>query len=116
MKLEVGKRYLKRNGEPTGILFGSNEACYPFSDTYRLWTADGFYWTTKKESPDDIVAEYQDPERALDEMRFWAALRIFSVFCGNKLYIEDDYSELRRIAIREANALISELRRKNEDN
>ncbi len=65
MKLEIGKKYIKRNGEILGPLV-ANDNCntragYPFKDergySYR---ADGVLYSVAG-SPEDIVAEYVEP-------------------------------------------------------
>lgn len=63
IQLEVGKRYVLRNGVVTGELsYCYDDSAYPFRsyDIDRCWTTTGREWYTV-ESPFDIVAEYQEP-------------------------------------------------------
>lgn len=67
IKLEVGKRYVMRNGEIIGPL-RENEYnwFYPFTDEDESWQEDGICrythtsWERCEPSPYDIVAEYKE--------------------------------------------------------
>lgn len=60
IKLEVGKRYVMRNGDVTGPLEISNNPTYPYQDrkTGRVWTVYGDYLGKPISSDLDIVSEY----------------------------------------------------------
>lgn len=72
MKLEVGKRYVLRNGIVTGPLKhdGQDEISFPFYDPNRrkittdnYWRKDGSFSTSREpDSVFDIVSEYVEPE------------------------------------------------------
>lgn len=62
MKLEVGKRYVQRDGTVTGELVESGSPHYPFKcqELDRAWEKDGT-WLEGFVSLQDIVAEYKEP-------------------------------------------------------
>lgn len=69
MKLELGKRYVMRNGEVTeGLLHNVNSKSYPFWCQFVdcSWTTEGVEWLGVK-GPFDIVAEYKEPEANSEE-------------------------------------------------
>lgn len=61
LRLEVGKRYVQRNGRVTDPLRACLSGRYPFSDGYNSWTGEGGYCILVTNSPLDIVAEYDEP-------------------------------------------------------
>lgn len=70
MKLEVGKKYVLRNGEVVGPLEDDGEnVTYRFLDPSRdrmdtdsnRWLPDGVFLMRDEESPLDIVSEYTEP-------------------------------------------------------
>lgn len=62
MKLEVGKRYVMRNGYITNAMQETGEENYAFKDGTLSWKASGEYSTTGAVSHLDIVAEYVEPQ------------------------------------------------------
>lgn len=62
IELEVGKRYVMRNGEVTGELEEQDNPSYPFTDGDLSWTWDGGYWTWDdgEDSVYDIIAKYKE--------------------------------------------------------
>jgi len=64
MILQVGKRYVTRDGNKTGPLRARWSIDYPFEATLedefesRSWTRDGKFYPYAKDSPFDLVAEY----------------------------------------------------------
>lgn len=63
MKLEVGKRYVLRNGEVTGYLHECRDTLQWMTDQYKSWLTNGGHYNLGKEaSAFDIVAEYVEPE------------------------------------------------------
>lgn len=75
MRIEVGKRYLTRNGRETGIIvFETCSFGYSFKDPTRVdcegkkqsWNQDGFAISHRIETENDIISELsntvnQDP-------------------------------------------------------
>lgn len=63
MKVEVGKRYVRRDGSISGVM----EDCdghdgYPFADQYESYTAGGKYYAdSTKDHEFDLVSEYVEP-------------------------------------------------------
>lgn len=64
MKLELGKRYVRRDGQLTGILEHTNNSFgqYHFTDpeTHLIYTEDGAYCKDFKR-PDDLMWEFVEP-------------------------------------------------------
>lgn len=57
LQLEVGKRYMRRNGKLSGILSDNDQSVFPFSDEMDSYTEFGrCYWTTESEF--DLISEY----------------------------------------------------------
>lgn len=63
IQLEVGKRYVQRDGTVTGGLVENGNSYYPFRCHVleRIWEADGT-WMRGARNQRDIVAEYQEPQ------------------------------------------------------
>lgn len=59
MKLEVGKRYVRKDGKITALLTESSSSVYPFIDeeNFDLYTREGFYRVDRR-TDKDLVAEY----------------------------------------------------------
>lgn len=68
MKLEVGKRYVTRNGQVTGPVRASGGSLYPFEVDLgcvegELYTDEGFYYWDDKGHDIDLVSEYiEEPQ------------------------------------------------------
>lgn len=62
MKLEVGKRYVMRNGEVTGALECCENLSGWFKDSRNTWREDGLWSSADVTGAYDIVAEYVEPE------------------------------------------------------
>ena len=62
MKIEAGKRYVRRDGLISGGIRSHECAKYPFEDSVSLTTyrSDG-RWSDKWESPCDLISEYIEP-------------------------------------------------------
>ena len=61
MKLEVGKKYLNREGRVIEIIdFSPTSLHYKYSDGIDTFTEDGFQWRDKRHSPNDLVSEYTE--------------------------------------------------------
>jgi uncharacterized beta-barrel protein YwiB (DUF1934 family) len=68
MKLEVGKRYVLRNGDVTGYLHECRDTLQWMTDQYKSWLTNGGHYNLGKEaSAFDIVAEYveQQPQQQI---------------------------------------------------
>lgn len=63
MKLEIGKRYVRRDGVVTDRIRGANCKTRWATDGQYTWLADGgHYLENKAESTMDIVSEYIEPK------------------------------------------------------
>jgi hypothetical protein len=61
MKLEVGKKYLNREGQVIKIIdFSPSSLHYKYSDGIDTFTEDGFQWRDRQHSPNDLVSEYTE--------------------------------------------------------
>ncbi len=63
IQIQAGKRYVKRNGEISGVIEDHDHEEYPFidSENERSYAADGYYYHREKEDEDDLVSEYPEP-------------------------------------------------------
>jgi hypothetical protein len=64
MKLEVGKRYVRRDGKVTGPLKRSDNPTYPFycEELKATWEVTGELFPPRS-TPADLVAEYVEPQQ-----------------------------------------------------
>lgn len=62
LKLEVGKRYVRRDGDITAPLLPSGDQAFPFCDPCQMhtYTAEGM-WGLIGTSRHDLIAEYVEP-------------------------------------------------------
>lgn len=60
MKIEAGKRYVRRDGKISGVIKVHNNEFYPrFDPRYFIhYTENGMYWKDGKDSRYDLIAEY----------------------------------------------------------
>lgn len=89
MKLEVGKRYLTRDGRVTGPLQCRPSKKYPFmienKDGFWAWMSDGSYFSADTPHCRDLVAEAPAPDLAPGEAtREWQDEGIALVAEGRK--------------------------------
>lgn len=61
MQLEVGKRYVLRNGEVTGSLEHCESLRGWLKDSRRTWREDGMWSSADATGAYDIVSEYSEP-------------------------------------------------------
>lgn len=54
----VGKQYVMRNGEVTGVIVNTGALAYPMDDGDTSWTINGFHLNGNAWHGKDIVAEY----------------------------------------------------------
>lgn len=65
LQLEIGKRYIRRDGEITGPIGKSSASIrYPFWDSLNdySYTSTGHLWVCKTETTKDLVEEYVETE------------------------------------------------------
>lgn len=69
MKLELGKRYVRRDGVITGRLRNSGCVTFPFDDPFaeNAYREDGSY--DRDENEEDLISEYIEPEVVKDEVK-----------------------------------------------
>lgn len=99
LTLQVGKRYVQRDGTVTGGLVENGNSYYPFRCHVleRNWEADGT-WMRGARNQRDIVAEYQEPQTQekpkeehtmsniqLEVGKFYRTARGDKVFCAVEL-------------------------------
>ena len=65
--LEIGKRYVMRNGKITEPLIKNNHKSFPLRDRGNSWTGEGRIWASDNSSPYDIIKEYIEPALAIDQ-------------------------------------------------
>ncbi len=69
LQLEVGKRYVRRNGKVSGpIKFRGDELRrYPWRDCLEFYTHAGNYWSDGTPDPLDLIREYREDERTAEQ-------------------------------------------------
>ncbi len=70
ISLSVGKRYVMRNGEVTGVMSYLEESPLPFFDNVHAWDEYGNYDLHAKDDK-DIISEFPEP-KATEVRRDWA--------------------------------------------
>lgn len=70
MKLEIGKRYVRRDGRITAPLISHPHPRYKFKDpdTNKTFTKEGEHVQGVKH-PANLISEYQEPRYRLEEVR-----------------------------------------------
>ena len=73
MKLEAGKRYVRRDGKVTGELIDYYEVNYPFCDPHsdETYTLTGSLFNWDEETPEDIVKEYNEEAHTITDEFKW---------------------------------------------
>jgi len=61
MKLQYGKRYVRRDGIVTNLLRESGNFHYPFTDGITTWKIDGLYADGLWDHSINLIREYTDP-------------------------------------------------------
>lgn len=102
MKIEAGKRYVRRDGEITAALVPNGTATnYPLRDSReengssQAWTVDGSYWSDNTPSDYDLVSEYVGPMTARDAVES-VALAAVSDGDAYDIAAMDALAEVRR--------------------
>lgn len=69
MNLQLGKRYVRRDGEVTGPLENSGSKAFPFHCPLRVcsYTESGSYYADGEDNY-DLISEYIEPEAVADAM------------------------------------------------
>lgn len=64
MKLEVGKKYVRRDGNTTGPLESYDGCPFVFLDPYygESYTEEGYYFQDRTKASRDLIREYEEPE------------------------------------------------------
>ncbi len=73
ISLQVGKRYVMRNGEVTEpiTLDPNPDSFFKFKGGGNFYGSNGCYWSNGDESPYDIISEFSEPA-ATEVRRDWA--------------------------------------------
>lgn len=70
MKLEVGKRYVRRDGKVTGPIELYNHEQYHFRDSMHAHTYhESGVWSLVEKTERDLISEYIEPEVVKDEVK-----------------------------------------------
>lgn len=66
LEVQVGKRYVRRDGQVTGLIVYSGSTDYPFRDSVRHLTykSDGVWDVTRHPTTEDLVSEYVEPAKS----------------------------------------------------
>ena len=62
MQIELGERYVLRDGSVTGKMKSSGSLFRPWTDEMHTWRDDGVYWRTETDHWLDIVDEFDEGE------------------------------------------------------
>ena len=106
MKIEVGKRYVRRNGILSGVIYSNASGLtgleFPFRDETETYNPSGQCWYTNQ-SELDLIAEYKEP--SMKEIDFKKPLR-FMDSTDELNYIGIDSRGFHVVEIVSANCLI----------
>lgn len=70
MKLEVGKRYVRRDGKVTGPIELYNHEQYHFRDSMHAHTYhESGVWSLVEKTERDLISEYIEPEVVKDDAK-----------------------------------------------
>jgi hypothetical protein len=75
MKIEVGKRYWRRDGGLSGVIRKSEESAYPFNDGVLYFSETGGYWRNGKDHPYDLIREYVEPSQEVPGLEGYRIVR-----------------------------------------
>ena len=98
MKLEVGKKYVTRNGQVVRILATDFNAPFPIvgavlwgkNEFIQMYMANGNH-NTREESNLDIVSEYLQPRE------WWISKKDFTVYHAISYSEEENYVHAREV-------------------
>ena len=106
MKIEVGKRYVRRNGILSGVIYSNASGLtgleFPFRDETETYNPSGQCWYTNQ-SELDLIAEYKEQE--MKEIDFKRPLR-FTDNADELKYIGLDSRGFHVVEIVPVNALM----------
>ena len=118
MKLEPGKRYVRRDGEVTGPLVRYESRKYPFYDhaECEVYRPNGRYWDHGEE-PEDLISEYIEGDKASQTMRnadrpaseMTKREAIAAGVLAQVAYLDEMNHQAASLAIDYADALLAEL-------
>lgn len=77
MKLEAGKRYVRRDGVVVGPLIENSNMLYSFRCGRDSWTEEGLYSATGAGSQHDLIAEHIEPPK-------FEAGKSYKMRCGRR--------------------------------
>lgn len=85
MKIEAGKRYVRRDGNVSGIIESDKSGItgldFPFRDEIETYSVNGEVWLSRQ-SDLDLIAEYKESQ--IKEIDFTKPLRIVKLFFSAK--------------------------------
>jgi hypothetical protein len=92
LKLEVGKRYVLRNGGIVGPLHNYNHDFYPFKcqTSNLIWMRNGDFVYRGGHHPKDIVAEYVEPAAAAPQLTDEQVVARFNELAKQKRIVATD--------------------------
>jgi len=69
MKIEVGKRYVRRDGEISGVITPDKGCCLPFWDEVNQssYTITGRYWIGGGIADNDLIKEYNEEDKIMKD-------------------------------------------------
>jgi len=114
IKLESGKRYVRRDGKVSGPLAIAHNDEYPFVDEVHDedYMADGSYIMTSLERPEDLVEEATEQKDTLREQRRYEIAKVVLTALISSESVADGYYPTSSAAARVvelADALLAEL-------
>ena len=65
MKIEAGKRYVRRDGENSGVVTNNTHAFYPFIARGMVYTSCGHFLGDRLDHSLDLISEYIEPAAGL---------------------------------------------------
>ena len=86
MKIEVGKRYVRRDGSVSGVISRNDDPDYPFTDELDDYTEGGYFWVSATAHPADLVSEYVEPVKEIPGLKGYRVVRYGKVKTG-ELYV-----------------------------
>lgn len=64
MRIEVGKKYVRRDGLVEEVVSNDCSEDYPFNGASgNCWTANGSFWANESVSGGDLISEYIEPKQ-----------------------------------------------------